>query len=145
MGRGAAAGSVMSVIHEGATLSAPSTDLFHALLESAPDAIVIVDRIGKIQLVNEQAEVMFGYPREELAGRDVELLVPVRFRGNHSLYRDEYAVNGRARPMGAGLQLYGLRRDGREFPVEISLSPLATAEGLLMTAVIRDVSERRAV
>ena len=135
----------MSVIHDGAAISTAPADLFHALLESAPDAIVIVDRIGTMRLVNEQAEVMFGYPREEMAGHDVEMLVPVRFRGNHSLYRDEYAVNGRARPMGAGLQLYGLRRDGREFPVEISLSPLATAEGLLMTAVIRDVSEHRAV
>jgi PAS domain S-box-containing protein len=75
----------------------------------------------------------------------VETLVPSRFRGNHSLYRDEYAVNGRVRPMGQGLDLYGLRRDGREFPVEISLSPLKTTEGLLITAVIRDVTERQFV
>jgi PAS domain S-box-containing protein len=128
-----------------AAITAGTTDLFHALLEAAPDAIVIVDRIGQIHLVNAQAEVMFGYPRQELAGRNVDTLVPQRFRGDHSLYRDEYAVNGRVRPMGHGLDLFGLRRDGREFPVEISLSPLNTAEGLLITAVIRDVTERRLV
>ncbi|MEU1203649.1 PAS domain S-box protein [Streptomyces sp. NPDC005813] len=117
---------------------------FRGLLEAAPDAMVIVDDTGTIRLVNAQTEVLFGYRREELLGHPVELLVPGRFRAHHTAHRNGYAHNQQVRPMGAGLDLYGLRKDGTEFPVEISLSPLETADGLLVSAAVRDVSERKA-
>jgi len=117
---------------------------FRALLEAAPDAMVIVDQTGTIQLVNAQTELMFGYARKELLGQSIEILVPERFRGGHRVHRRAYTANGQVRPMGAGLDLYGLRRDGREFPVEISLSPLETSDGLLVSAAVRDVSDRKA-
>jgi PAS domain S-box-containing protein len=117
---------------------------FRALLEAAPDAMVIVDDTGTIKLVNAQTESMFGYAREELLGRNVDFLVPSRFRGHHVTHRHGYTANGRTRPMGAGLELYGLRQDGSEFPVEISLSPLETSDGLLVSAAVRDVSDRKA-
>jgi PAS domain S-box-containing protein len=102
---------------------------FRALLESAPDAMVIVDGAGTIRLVNAQTEALFGYQREELLGQPVEILVPGRSRADHPVHRRGYAANRQVRPMGAGLDLHGLRRDGSEFPVEISLSPLQTSEG----------------
>ncbi|MFI9150391.1 PAS domain S-box protein [Streptomyces sp. NPDC053367] len=117
---------------------------FRGLLEAAPDAMVIVDDTGVIRLVNAQTEALFGYRREELLGNPVELLVPGRFRAHHTEHRDGYAHNQQVRPMGAGLDLYGLRKDGTEFPVEISLSPLETTDGLLVSAAVRDVSERKA-
>lgn len=116
---------------------------FRGLLEAAPDAMVIVDDMGTIRLVNAQTEALFGYRREELLGQPVELLIPGRFRAHHVQHRDGYAANRQVRPMGAGLELHGLRRDGTEFPVEISLSPLETADGLLVSAAVRDVSDRR--
>ncbi len=119
-----------------------SSDTFRGLLESAPDAMVIVDRQGRIILVNAQVERLFGYRREELLGQEVETLVPGRFQG-HAGQRDAYLEGPRTRPMGAGLDLFGKRQDGTEFPVEISLSPLQTAEGLLVSAAIRDISGRR--
>jgi two-component system, sensor histidine kinase len=115
-----------------------------ALLNAAPDAIVVVDTAGTIVLVNTQAETLLGYARGELHGRDVEELLPHRFRAAHVTRRALYEGDPQARPMGTGLDLFALHKDGTEIPVEISLSPLETGSGLLISSAIRDVTERRA-
>jgi PAS domain S-box-containing protein len=116
---------------------------FRNLLEAAPDAMVIVDSRGRIQLVNAQTERLFGYTRGELSGQRVEMLIPSRYQGSHVASREEYGRSPHSRAMGAGLELYGRHKDGSEIPVEVSLSPLQTEEGTLISSAIRDVSTRR--
>jgi len=116
---------------------------FRDLVEAAPDALVIVDDGGRIVLVNGQRERLLGYPRSQLLGCSVEMLVPERFRGGHRRQRHGFFAASKARAMGIGLELLALRSDGREVPVEISLSPLETPAGRVVLSAIRDVSERR--
>ncbi len=125
------------------TKSKRAEQQFRGLLESAPDAMVIVDETGAIVLINTETERLFGYERTELLGKAVETLIPERDRGNHPSYRTGYYTDPMPRPMGLGADLYGRRKDGGEFPVEIALSPLVTEEGTLVSAVVRDVTERK--
>ncbi|MCE3263004.1 MAG: sensor histidine kinase [Pseudoduganella sp.] len=118
---------------------------FRGLLESAPDPMVIVNARGEIVLVNSQTEQLFGYQRQELLGKPIEILIPARFAGRHPASRNSFFEKAQPRAMGAGTDLYAMRRDGTEFPVEISLSPLKTEDELLVSSAIRDISGRRQI
>lgn len=120
-----------------------SEERFRALMESAPDALVITDNRGNITMANRQTEKLFGWTREQLIGKNIETLMPTRFRTQHVQHRDHFAEHPHARPMGVGMELAALRVDGSEFPVEISLSPIQIDNQTLVAAAIRDASERR--
>lgn len=113
------------------------------LLDVLPDALVMVDRVGRIAVMNGKVEALFGYRRSELVGKPLEVLIPERFRAVHGLHREDYTASPRSRTMGVGLDLYGRRKDGTEFPVDISLSPLLLNDELHVLSAIRDMTERR--
>jgi formate hydrogenlyase transcriptional activator len=119
-----------------------SEQRFRALFEFSPDAIIVIDEQGRITEVNAQVEKFFGYKPSELNGQAVEILVPERFRNIHPNHRHQYGAHARTRPMGIGLELRGTRKDGTEFPVDIMLSPVETAQGKVVVIVIRDLSEK---
>ncbi len=116
---------------------------FRSLMEMAPDALVIVNKSGEIQMVNIQTQKLFGYTKEELVGQPVEVLMPERFKGTHHKHRDGFFAGPKFRPMGDGLDLWGAKKTGEEFPIEISLGPIETEDGMLVSAAIRDISDRK--
>src|SRR6202042_2945776 len=120
-----------------------SSEFMRTLFESAPDAIIVVGKDGAIFRVNAQPELMFGYDRDQLLGQPLEILIPERYRKHHVDQRQGYFAAADTRPMGAGLSLFGRRANGDEFPVDIMLSPLKSAHGDMVIAVIRDITERK--
>lgn len=132
------------MVADGSEVGGTATpDSFRSFVEFAPDAVVIIDVRGDIVLVNAQTEALFGYQRDELVGKPVEILLPQRYRDAHVGHRADFLARPQTRPMGAGLELFGLRKDGREFPVDISLAPLETEDGLRLVAAIRDVTAQK--
>ena len=122
-----------------------SAVLARSVLDAAPDAMIVIDRTGLICFANRQVSAVFGYVHEEIVGQKVEFLMPTRFRARHLSHRQSYSESLRLRPMGIGLELLGLRKDGTEFPVEISLSPIDDESETLVAAAIRDVTDRKRV
>jgi len=129
--------------HSSAITHMLSSELVRSVLDSAPDAMIIIDGSGTILFANRQVSALFGFDSAEVVGSPVELLMPRRFRERHTGHREGYTRNVRVRPMGMGLELFGVRKDGSEFPVEISLSPVQQGEELLVAAAIRDVTQRK--
>src|SRR5215469_8635074 len=121
------------------------TLLSTSVVEAIPDAVAVVNQQGFIIQVNSQTESLFGYTRDELIGQKIEILVPERQRPRHDLHREQFHRQPKTRRMGSGLDLYGRRRDGSEFPVEISLSPVAGADGVIVLSAIRDISDRKRI
>ena len=117
-------------------------EIYRSALEAAPNAFVMVNREGKIVLVNFQTEILFGHTREQLIGQEIEILVPQRFRAHHPAHRGTFMASPKPRAMGAGRDLFGLRIDGSEFPVEIGLNPIRTRQGLFVLASIPDIADR---
>jgi PAS domain S-box-containing protein len=134
---------LIGIVHDITERKRLETRRAEDLLEAAPDAMVVVDQRGRIVLVNAQTERLFGYLREEILGQAVEVLIPQRFYERHQAHRSSFFCGPRARPMGAQLPLFGLRKDGTEFPVEVSLSPIETDRGVLITSAIRDITDRK--
>lgn len=134
-----------TTLREAHTALEKSENKFKNILEGAPDAMVIANQDGNIEMINAQAEKFFGYSKKELIGKKIECLVPERFRRIHVSHRDSYFANPHTRPMGADLNLLGLRKDGSEFPVEISLSPVETEEGTIALAAIRDITDKKQI
>jgi PAS domain S-box-containing protein len=122
----------------------PAERRFRQVVEAAPNAMVMINSAGEIVMVNAQAERVFGYPRAELLGQSVEILVPERFRSHHPGLRATFFADPNPRPMGAGRDLYGLRKDGSEFPIETGLNPVETDEGPMVLSAIVDITERKA-
>jgi len=122
-----------------------SSELVRSVLSSTPDAMIIIDSAGKIVFANNQVTNLFGYTNDEIVGSPIETLLPERFRQRHVGHRSSYTGNVRVRPMGMGLELFGIRKDGSEFPVEISLSPIKQGDQVMVAAAIRDVTERKQV
>lgn len=135
----AGASTIDSVSHERSL----SNELFRLLVEAAPSAMLMVDRQGRILLINKRTEELFGYTREELLGQSVDTLVPVRLRSGHSDHVQDFFSDPHARPMGAGRDLFGLRKDGKDTPVEIGLNPILTPDGPCTLASIIDITERK--
>ena len=122
-----------------------SEERYSRFLDTAPDAMVVVGEDGRILLVNVQTERVFGYSRPELLGQPITILIPERFRAGHGAHEARFFANPTARSMGASLQLFGRRKDGTDIPIEVSLSPLHTEQGMTVSAAIRDVTERKAI
>lgn len=138
--------------HEGMLVSASLRDIttrkkseekFRSLLDSAPDATVIVNEQGIIQMINIQTETLFGYARNEMIGKPVEILIPIELRNRHVHHRGSFVQSAGVRAMGAGIELNAVKKNGSTFPVEISLSPIQTEEGMLVSAAVRDISTRK--
>jgi PAS domain S-box-containing protein len=138
-------GLLVSAVVRDITDRKRAEELFRGLLDSAPDAMVVVNADGRVVLVNSQTEKLFGYRREELLDQPVEVLIPERFWNQHRHHRTAYSTHPQFRPMGVGLELYGIRKNGTEFPLEISLSPQQTKDGVLISSTIRDITDRKKV